>query len=146
MRTKFIAVFSSVVLLSSASTAFARDERLMLPIDAALKEGEAKNVIGKDIRLYFEGAPSPTPKQVLGTFKSNRKTNAFGKSDTESCNWAFLSAVKSLQERSRTEGGNAVINIKSVYKGTVTSSSSKFMCGAGSIMSGVALEGKMAKL
>jgi hypothetical protein len=128
-----------------STVAQARDDRLTLPIKVALEEGKNKGVISDDIKLFF-GKGGPEPKTKLGTFTSNRKTNAVGKSDVEACNWVFLSAVKQLQERARSEGGNAVINIRSVYKGANSEDSDNFICGAGNIMAGVALEGTVAKL
>ena len=145
-RKKF--VFKTIILsfLTGAPTVFARDEHLMFPLDKAIAEGKAKGKIQDDIKLYFSGQKHGEPTQKFGTFTSNRKTNAVGKSDQEACNWAFLSTIMSLQERARKEGGNAVIDIKSVYKGTVKESATEFMCGAGSMMAGVALEGRIAKI
>jgi hypothetical protein len=58
----------------------------------------------------------------------------------------FLSAVLSLQERVRQLGGNAVVKIKSVYRGGDLSSETEYECGAGAIMGGVALQGEVVKL
>ena len=39
--------------------------------------------------------------------------------------------VHALQERAKREGGNAVINIKSVYKNENVENNTEYLCGAG---------------
>jgi uncharacterized protein YbjQ (UPF0145 family) len=51
-----------------------------------------------------------------------------------------------LKKRAIQEGGNAVVNIKSNYKNNLTASDDSFECGAGAIMSGVALVGTVVKI
>ena len=135
------------VLLSTVATSltFARDTINDFSIEEALSVEKVKDVLGNDIRFYFG---DKRPKRVLknfGEFKSNKKTNAFGKSDKAACQWAFASAMKSLKDRAIREGGNAVINIKSNYKGNLTTSNTTFQCGAGAVMAGVALVGTVVK-
>jgi uncharacterized protein YbjQ (UPF0145 family) len=84
--------------------------------------------------------------QSYGEFATNKKTNAFGKSDLQACQHVFLSAVIELQERARKEGGNAVINIKSNYRNELTESATEFTCGAGAVIAGVALVGDVVTL
>jgi len=93
-------------------------------------------------------APQKTPAvdRKMGEFTSNKKTNAANKSDQEACDLAFISAVIALQQRARKEGGNAVVNIRSVYKQEDSDSPTEFICGAGKIMAGVALRGTVVKL
>jgi uncharacterized protein YbjQ (UPF0145 family) len=85
-------------------------------------------------------------KKTIGEFATNKKTNAFGKSDEAACQHVFLSAVLELQERARKEGGNAVINIKSNYKNDLRASATEFTCGAGAVLAGVALVGDVVTL
>lgn len=135
------------VLISTlaATTLHARDERLHFPIEAALQV-DGKSELDPDIKLFFGDQKHPKAKQTIGNFTSNKKTNAVGKSDETACNWAFLSAVIALQNRAKKEGGNAVINITSYYKKEEFRSSTEFECGAGTIMSGVALQGDVVIL
>ena len=77
----------------------------------------------------------------LGEWTSNKKTNAFNKSDQEACEVAFISAAVSLQQRARREGGSAVVNIRSVYKNDNVESEKDYLCGNGAVMAGVALRG-----
>jgi uncharacterized protein YbjQ (UPF0145 family) len=141
--------YVTVVLAACALTvmqAQARDTRHLLAIDEALNISVGENKVDKDIKLYFGNQKHPAVAKSMGEYTSNRKTNAANKSDEEACRIAFLSAVLALQERARKEGGNAVINIRSVYKGENVSNDKQFLCGAGAIMAGVALKGTVVKV
>jgi hypothetical protein len=118
----------------------------MFSIKQALEQPEAKAKLNQGVRFYFGDQAHPEPLQRFGTFTSNRKTNAFGKSDLEACEWAFLGALIALQERALREGGDAVINIKSYYKKHEISSADQYECGAGNVIAGVALRGSVVKL
>jgi len=123
----------------------ARDDRIMLPIHDALNKQEARARLDRGVRLHFGGGFGGPVAKDLGVWKSNKKTNAFLKDDKKACEWAFLSAVLSLQERARKMGGNAVVNIMSNYRNVPTSSNSQYMCGAGNLMAGVALTGRVVR-
>lgn len=138
----FLATAFMVVSLNAA----ARDDHKMFSIKDALEAPVAQEKLDKSIKLYFAGQPHPKIIKELGSWPTNKKTNAFGKSDAEACNWAFLSAMMTLQERAQKEGGNAVIDIKSNYRNIETASASEFMCGSGNIIAGVAFKGTVAKL
>ncbi|CAB3688366.1 uncharacterized protein YbjQ (UPF0145 family) [Burkholderia sp. OAS925] len=128
----------------SAAPAFARDTVENYPIEPALHSEPGK--VSDDIALYFAGQRHPAVAKKIGEFATNKKTNAFGKSDTDACQHVFLSAVIELQDRARKEGGNAVINIKSNYKNEVRESATEFTCGAGAVIAGVALKGDVVTL
>ncbi len=135
----------TLILTFVASNGLAADRIGHFSIKDALQRGYDEGVIDKSIRIYFKGQSRPKFKKVIGTYKTNKKTNAFGKSDKKACQWAFLSAVKSLLNRAREEGGKAVVDVVSNYKNKPYSSASQFECGAGAIMAGVALKGKVVK-
>lgn len=133
-------------LLLVSSSAFARDTVQAVSIEAALSTEKAKAALGEDVAFFFgDQSPGAIVKE-FGEIKTNKKTNAFGKSDSDACQWAFLSAMIALRDRALQDGGNAVINIKSNYKNNLTSSESTFQCGAGGIVAGVALVGTVVKL
>ena len=129
------------------ASAKGRDDHIKLPIQGALEKGQSyKEKVGSDIRMFWGSQKTPAVDRKMGEFTSNKKTNAANKSDQEACDIAFISAVISLQQRARKEGGNAVVNIHSVYKNEDSDSPSEFICGAGKIMAGVALRGTVVKL
>lgn len=143
---KYLSPLAAVAFLAVSLNAAARDDHKMFPLKDALEAPAAQEKLDKSIKLYFAGQPHPKVAKELGTWPTNKKTNAFGKSDAEACNWVFLSAMLTLQERAQKEGGNAVIDIKSNYRNIETASATEFMCGVGNIVAGVALKGTVAKL
>lgn len=141
---------SSVVVLGAAlsavCTAQARDTKLMLPIAAAMETADAQEKLGGTVKFYFADQKSPKVLEKLGSDVSNRKTNAFGKADETACNWAFLSAMVSLEQRAISLGANAVVNVVSYYKKNIHASPTEFECHAGALMAGVALKGEFVKI
>ena len=130
----------------AVSTAFARDDVGDYSVAEAMSIEKIKEGLGTDIQFYFGNQKHGKVEQTFGEFKTNKKTNAFNKTDKEACQWVFLSAMLALKERAQKEGGNAVVNIKSNYKGNLTASDDTFQCGAGAIMAGVALVGTVVKI
>jgi uncharacterized protein YbjQ (UPF0145 family) len=140
----------SLVFMSASFIAawpvHARDTKHLLPISAAMQVRDSQERLDGSVKFYFGNQKSPKVLARLGSDASNRKTNAFGKSDETACNWAFLSALVALEKRAQALGANAVINIVSYYKKNTMSSSSEFECHAGAIMAGVALKGDFVKI
>ncbi|HEX6437803.1 MAG TPA: excinuclease ATPase subunit [Candidatus Binatia bacterium] len=126
--------------------AHARDTRHVLSIAVAMETKDALDKLDGSVRFYFGDQSAPQVLAMLGSDVSNRKTNAFGKSDEKACNWAFLSAMLALEKRAHQMGANAVINIVSYYNKKVMSSATEFECHAGGIMAGVALKGDFVKI
>ncbi|MGB1262139.1 MAG: excinuclease ABC subunit A [Cognaticolwellia sp.] len=141
---KKLLLLLSLSIISTGS--IARDDVADYSVADAMKIPKISSAIGSGVKFYFSGQQHAKAEKTFGEFQSNKKTNAFGKSDKEACQWAFASAMKTLRQRAIKEGGDAVINIRSNYKGNLTSSSTTFQCGAGSIMAGVALIGDVVKL
>lgn len=128
----------------ATSHAFARDTVSSYPVDEALRSEPGK--VTDDVTLYFAGQKHPAVLKSFGQFATNKKTNAFNKTDEAACQHVFLSAVIELQDRARKEGGNAIINIKSNYRNQLTESPTQFTCGAGAFIAGVALVGDVVTL
>lgn len=143
---KTLTLTLTLAALAASANTFARDDQKMHPLSDALTSEAAKDKLDPSIKLYFGNQQHPKVIKEFGEWKTNKKTNGFNKSDKEACEWVFLSAVLVLQERAQKEGGNAVINIKSNYKGNERSSETEYMCGSGALMSGVALKGTVVKL
>ena len=94
----------------------------------------------------MKGESHPKVARELGTFTSNRRTNAFNKSDRDACHIAFLSAVIALQERARSEGGNAVVDIRSITRHNDLDSATDYRCVAGAVVANVVLTGHVVEL
>ena len=145
MKHCLLVLTATLVIFSLPQQTFSRDDRLVFPIGDALSTPAAKDKL-KGIDFYFGNQKHPQVLKDFGEFNTNKKTNAFNKSDKQACEWAFLSALLQLKDRARNLNANAVINIKSNYKHREYASETEFECGAGHIMAGVALKGRIVKL
>ncbi|MEL1264388.1 excinuclease ATPase subunit [Pseudoxanthomonas putridarboris] len=134
-------------LAVAAPHAVAADTRLELPLQELIDSPQAKAAgIDGSVRFYLAGQSHPAVASRMGEDVSNKKTNGVGKSDVESCNWVALSVLKAFQEKAKSMGANAVIDITSYFKKNEFRSATNYECHAGNIMSGVALKGTYAKL
>ena len=133
-------------LLFSFSAGQARNTIQQFSIEKALARGEAEGKLNSSVHLYFGNQPHPPLEGEYGHYESNKKTNAFNKSDEDACQWAFLSAIISLQNTAIRHGGNAVVNIRSFYYKNNFSSETEFECGAGNTVAGVTMVGEIAKI
>jgi uncharacterized protein YbjQ (UPF0145 family) len=146
MKTLTISLVFIGVLLAAKIPAYARDTKLMLPIAAAMATKDAEDKLDGSVKFFFGNQEYPKVITKLGTDVSNRKTNAFAKSDEKACNWAFLSAMVALERRAKQLGANAVVNIISYYQKVEMSSTTEFECHAGAVIAGVALKGDFVKI
>lgn len=142
---KLLTLICVLVACLFSTSSFARDDIQTLPVQALLETTKAKQAL-LDIPLYFADQSHNTIKTTYGEVITNKKTNAFNKTDREACEWVMLSALKALQERAVREGMNAVVNIQSYYKKREFVSQTEYQCGAGTFIAGVALKGTLVKL
>lgn len=145
MKNYLLTLTTVLIPLFISNVALAKDDIAKYSVAELLATDKAKSAL-QDIPLYFGATETPAVSATYGEVMSNKKTNAFMKSDTEACQWVMLSALKALQNRARKEGMNAVINIESYYKKRTFISETEFECGAGNIMAGVTLKGTLVKL
>ena len=144
MKKIFIIILAGLFL--SPSIVLAEDVIKDCSIEQALNNEKVKKALGTEVEFYFGGQSHGKVIKNFGTFRSNKKTNAFMKAKEQACQWAFASALKSLKQRAVKEGGNAVINIRSNYKDNETTSRETFKCGAGKAIAGVALIGEVVTI
>lgn len=143
LSTRLIAAIALLIL--AAPAAMGRDDVGTYPIADVMGNPEyAARLEG--VRFYFGQQEHPSIERSFGEFQSNKKTNAFNKSDKGACEWAFLSALLSFHQRALSEGGDAVVNIRGYYKKINFTSETHFQCGAGATMAGVTLKGEVVKL
>jgi hypothetical protein len=143
---KHIITVLLIISLGAFTTANAREDIDGYSLEEVMGLEQTRIALETDIRFFFDGENMPEIIKNFGEFRTNKKSNGVGKTDLVACQRAFLSAMLSLRDRARREGGNAVIKIKSNYKGNTTSSTQTFQCGAGNIMVGVALMGTVVTL
>ena len=139
-------LFAILLVAVSSSMAQARNTRLTLKIQDVLNRPDYQEKVGNSIAFYFANQPQPQVVQNLGEFVTNKKTNAFGKSDEEACQWAMLSALIQFRDRAVAERGNAVVNVVSYYDKNELPDKSEYECHAGGVVAGVALKASVAKI
>lgn len=143
---KFITAFVTAALILVVPEAHSRNTTHFFSIDEAMQSADFKERLDPSIPIYFGNQKHAKVKRSITRVSSNKKTNAFNKSDKEACEWALLSALLSFQNRVKLEGGNAVINMYSYYKKNTYKSNTKYECHAGALMAGVALSGEIVTL
>lgn len=141
-------IISAMMVLGAvmAAPAQASDNKVMMPIAAAMNDNNAQGRLGDSVKFYFGNQPTPKVLEKLGRDTTSQKTNAFAKSNEKACNWVFLSDMISLQKRAKELGANAVINIVSNYDNIENSSTTEFECHVGGIMAGVAFKAEFVKI
>ena len=139
-------LMTAIVTLLFTGESRARDEVQEFPISAPMASSTAKEKLTSEVKFYFGETEFGLVQQSFGEYRTNKKTNAFGKSDAEACSWVFLSALIQLHDRAVSMGGNAVIRIRSNYRNSESSSTATFRCGAGNVIAGVALIGEIVIL
>lgn len=146
MKKVLLTLSFAGALLSVALSAQAKDEKMMMPIEAAFAQTGTRDNVDGSVKFFFGNQKTPKVLQKLGSDTTSQKSNAFGKSNEVSCNTAFLSGMISFQKRAKELGANTVINIVSNYKHEVMSSETEFECHVGAIMSGAAFKGDFVKI
>jgi uncharacterized protein YbjQ (UPF0145 family) len=141
-------ILLSVLVICAVATnaAYAADRQHKLSISEAMQSADFKSRLNPDFKFYFGKQAHPTPAARMGERVTNKKTNAFNKSDRQACEWVLLSALLALQNSAIAAGGNAVVNVQSYYKRNEFSSETEYECHTGTFISGVALKGEVVRL
>lgn len=141
---KKLLVLGTFACLTVSGVAMARDTVLHLPLADVLAMPEAKEKLDPSIHIYLSGSKTPPTQKQFVEVVTNRKTNAFNKTDEVACRWVALSALIELQEAAKRQGANAVMDVVSYYKKQPFTSATEYECHAGALIAGVALKGKVA--
>lgn len=134
-----------ILLLIFGSMAEARETLHEFSI-ADLKNSPDWETTLSGVSFYFGDQPHPPVHKSYGEYPTNKKTNAFNKSDLVACEWVALSALAQFHKRALSMGADAVINIESNYKHNRVRSDTHYACGAGNVVAGVAFVGEIVKL
>ena len=140
-----LALFATFISVASIK-AYADDTIVNIPLADVLAMPEAKTKLSGSIKFYLIGQPLPPKTKKMNEVITNKKTNAFNKSDIVACRWVALSALIALEEEARNADANAVVDIVSYFKKSTVKSDKTIECHAGTLMAGVALKGVFAKL
>jgi len=145
MMNKYLILIIALLALLVGNNVWARDTVNQFSIADVLSKPENKSRL-TGVSLYFGDQKHPSVTKNHGEFRTNKKTNAFNKTDLEACQWVMMSALLQLHQRAKSLGANAVINVKSNYKNNEVSSETEFSCGAGFTTAGVALIGTVVTI
>jgi len=129
---------------SIATAAYARTTFLDLAVADAKKSPRAVNLL--EVPFYMAGEKHPKVKQDLGEFSTDQRTSGVARSDEAACQIAFLSAIIQLQKRANAQGGNAVVDVRSITRHQDLASATQFRCAAGAVVANVALTGRVVKM
>jgi uncharacterized protein YbjQ (UPF0145 family) len=143
MSPRLKTLASLTLALACIPAAHAADRKVMQSFQEAIQNATAAGKLDGSVKFYLAGT-GPKGKVLESNVVTNRKTNAFGKSDGEACDWAAQSALIALQDAAKTAGANAVVNIVSYYKKVENKDPANYECHAGAVIAGVALRGDLA--
>jgi hypothetical protein len=147
MHFKKLAAATALLICALPSISQARDTSVYLPFDKAVAEATRAGKIDGSVKFYLAGnTPTGNVTVLSAGAVTNKKTNAFNKSDEVACEWVAQSAIISLHQAAKNAGANAVTNIVSFYKKNERKDAKTYECHAGALMAGVALKGDLAKV
>lgn len=142
--TRLSIALSACLAFALAMPVQAADAMLDLPVADARASKHATALL--DIPFFMAGEKHAAVASKVGEWPTNQRTNAFGKAKSDACNRVFISAIVALQKRAQTEGGNAIIDVRSNTKDQPLESATLFRCAAGGVVANVALKGTVVKL
>lgn len=142
---RYLSIIAMATLVLFSASASARTTIHNLKIADFFSKPEYTSRL-EGVAFYFGSQPHPVPQTTFGELRTNKKTNAFNKTDIEACEWVMLSALIQFRDTARSIGANAVVNIRSNFKNNLFVSETEYTCGAGGLMAGVALIGDFVKL
>ncbi|RUL72963.1 excinuclease [Dyella choica] len=146
MKAKFGVLVAIALVLAVSGPASAKDKIVHFPFANAVAEATQSGKLDGAVKFYLTGhAPQGQVAVLKDDVSVNRKTNAFGKADQKTCDWALQSALIALQDQAKAAGANAVVDIVSDY-GNEYRDGEKYECHVGFVMSGVIMKGKLAKV
>lgn len=147
MRIKSLATATALLLCALPGLSQARDTALYLPFEKVVQQMQAEKKLDGTVKFYLAGVqPRGKVKVISANAVTNKKTNAFNKSDEAACEWALQSALLTLQDAAHKANANAVTNIASYYKKNERKDASTYECHAGAVIAGVALKGDLARV
>jgi len=147
MSLKALTAATALLLAALPGVSQARDTALFLPFDKVVQQMLNEKKLDGSVKFYLAGAqPRGKVKVLSANAITNKKTNAFNKSDEAACEWALQSALLTLQDAAKKANANAVTDIASYYKRNERKDATTYECHAGAVIAGVALKGDLARV
>jgi len=147
MRLKTWTAATALLLCALPGISQARDTALYLPFEKVVQQMLNEKKLDGSVKFYLAGVqPRGKVNVVSANAVTNKKTNAFNKSDEAACEWALQSALLTMQDAARKVNANAVTNIASYYKKNERKDATTYECHAGAVIAGVAIKGDLARV
>ncbi|MFJ4372376.1 excinuclease [Pseudomonas japonica] len=147
MRLKTWTATAALMLCALPGLSQARDTALYLPFEKVVQQMTAEKKLDGSVKFYLAGVqPKGKVTVVSPGAVTNKKTNAFNKSDEAACEWALQSALLTMQDAAKRVNANAVTNIASFYKKNERKDAVTYECHAGAVMAGVAIRGDLSRV
>lgn len=147
MRLKTWTATTALLLCALPGLSQARDTALYLPFEKVVQQMTAEKKLDGSVKFYLAGVqPRGKVTVVSPSAVTNKKTNAFNKTDEAACEWALQSALITMQDAAKKVNANAVTNISSFYKKVERKDATTYECHAGAVMAGVAIKGDLSRV
>lgn len=147
MRLKTWTATTALLLCALPGLSQARDTALYLPFEKVVQQMTAEKKLDGSVKFYLAGVqPRGKVTVVSPNAVTNKKTNAFNKTDEAACEWALQSALITMQDAAKKVNANAVTNIASFYKKVERKDATTYECHAGAVMAGVAIKGDLSRV
>ncbi|MFJ4154320.1 excinuclease [Pseudomonas sp. NPDC089752] len=147
MRFKNLTAATALLLAAVPGISQARDTALYLPFEKVVQQMLAEKKLDGSVKFYLAGVqPRGKVNVISPNAVTNKKTNAFNKSDEAACEWALQSALLTMQDAAKKVSANAVTNIASYYKKNERKDAATYECHAGAVIAGVAIKGDLARV
>lgn len=147
MRLKVWSATAALMLCALPGLSQARDTALYLPFEKVVQQMYNEGKLDKSLKFYLAGVqPRGKVTVVSPNAVTNKKTNAFNKTDEAACEWALQSALITMQDAAKKVNANAVTNIVSYYKKNERKDATTYECHAGAVMAGVAIKGDLSRV
>ncbi len=144
MQRPALALLVAAVMLLPA-VAGARETEHLYPVGHATESAAGQQHL-IDVPFYLKGQAHPGVEKTLLHVTMERSTRGAFRSDQGSCDVAFLSALRALQDRAQQEGADAIVELVSTTHSKETESATDYRCVAGSMVVHVGLKGTFVKL
>lgn len=157
MHHLFHRIVAGVLLAAGlAGTAHARNDKLLLPIEQAMRTNGTRALVSDDVPLRF-GKMSANGAELMGGTSVHGVADPYGQivngytnqrrqlPDEVVCLNAFRKALVELQTKARAAGADAVVGIVSNYNGVEMDSPSAYECHIGHTRGVVDLRGQFAR-
>jgi uncharacterized protein YbjQ (UPF0145 family) len=153
-RTHFHVCAAGAIALLLSGSAFARNDKLLLPLQPASRA--AQQFVGQDVQLRF-GKASAAGAEIMSVVEGQASVDPWEnssyagsggrsrRSDEDACADAFRKAALQLRQRAKGVGAGAVVGIVSNYNGEPMDSTELYECHAGMTRAVVQLKGQAAR-